>query len=101
MDYMEDTVFLPCDQKGPKGLMAFTNLNLRFGLDKRNEVVGEIFGRGRYFPFLPRDWKNVLWRKRHLRTVLKGRKDEKGKKQKFGLLYKKASKIREKKLKND
>lgn len=77
---MDDTVFLPYDQKGPKGLMAFTNLNLRFGLDKRNEVVGEIFGRGRYFPFLPHEWKNVLWRKRHLRTVLKGRKHEKGKK---------------------
>lgn len=44
--------------------------------------------------------EEVLWRKRHLRIVLKGRKDEKGKKQKFGLLYKKASKIREK-LKND
>ena len=37
--------------------MTFTNLNLRFGLNKRNEVVGEIFGRGRYFPFLPHEWE--------------------------------------------
>lgn len=76
---MEDTVFLPCGQKGPVGLTAFTNLILRFGLVKRNEVVGEMFGRGRYFSFLPWKWKKFYGGKKYLRAVLKGRKNVKKK----------------------
>lgn len=47
--------------KGHKRLMAFTNLILISGLDyKRNGVLGEMFGRGRCFPFLSCDWKKFV-----------------------------------------